>query len=80
MTKDSNPRQKFQGYVTKTLAEHTIKLENIEKTLDRLQNSLPVESNRVGQLEQKFQFFRGISYFLMGMLGVFISLIALFAT
>jgi hypothetical protein len=75
MAQQSNPRQKFQNYVTQTLTAHTVKLENIEKTLDRLHDDIPAESRRVGQLEQKFQFFKGITWFMMGMLGVFITLV-----
>ena len=75
MAQQSNPRQKFQNYVTQTLTAHTVKLENIEKTLDRLHDDIPAESRRVGQLEQKFQFFKGITWFMMGMLGVFIALV-----
>ena len=75
MAQQSNPRQKFQNYVTQTLTAHTVKLENIEKTLDRLHDDIPVESRRVGSLEQKFQFFRGITFFVMGMLAVFITLV-----
>ena len=73
MAQQSNPRQKFQNYVTQTLTAHTVKLENIEKTLDRLHDDIPAESRRVGQLEQKFQFFKGITWFMMGMLGVFVG-------
>tara|TARA_R100001244_G_C5126482_1_gene124738 strand:- start:65 stop:304 length:240 start_codon:yes stop_codon:yes gene_type:complete len=75
MAQQSNPRQKFQNYVTQSLAAHTVKLENIEKTLDRLHTDLPAESRRVGSLEQKFQFFKGITWFMMGMLGVFVALV-----
>ena len=75
MAQQSNPRQKFQNYVTQTLTAHTVKLENIEKTLDRLHDDIPAERRRVGLLEQKFQFFRGITFFVMGMLAVFITLV-----
>ena len=75
MAQQNNPRQKFQNYVTESLAAHTVKLENIEKTLDRLHTDLPAESRRVGSLEQKFQFFKGITWFMMGMLGVFVALV-----
>jgi hypothetical protein len=75
MAQQNNPRQKFQNYVTQSLAAHTVKLENIEKTLDRLHTDLPAESRRVGSLEQKFQFFKGITWFMMGMLGVFVALV-----
>ena len=77
MAPQNNPRQKFESYVTRALAGHTVKLENIEKTLDRLHTDLPAESRRVGQLEQKFQFFKGITWFMMGMLGVFVSLVGI---
>ena len=77
MAKNFNPRQKFESAVTNTLAGHTVKLDNIEKTLDRLHTDLPVESRRVGALEQKFQFFKGITWFMMGMLGVFVALVGI---
>jgi len=67
-------QSQFQNYTAKTLADHTARLINIEKNQDRLiDHVLP----RVGKMEQNFSFFKGVTYFLCGMLGVFVSLLAI---
>lgn len=67
-------QSQFQNFTAETLAEHTARLINIEKNQDRLIDQV---MPRVGKMEQNFSFFKGITYFLMGMLGVFISLLAI---
>ena len=78
MNKNAGQNKKFfQNEVISVLSDHTARLINIEKTLDRLHEVMPVESHRVGNLEQKFSFFKGMVYFIMGMLTIFVSLVAI---
>jgi cytochrome c biogenesis protein CcdA len=78
MEKNAGQNKKFfQNEVISVLSDHTARLINIEKTLDRLHEVMPVESHRTGILEQKFSFFKGMVYFIMGMLTVFVSLVAI---
>ena len=78
MSKNARQNKKFfQNEVISVLSDHTARLINIEKALDRLHEVMPVESHRVGNLEQKFSFFKGMVYFIMGMLTIFVSLVAI---
>ena len=76
-SKNALSNAKHREWVVKTLTEHSVKLENIQKYLDISTTDFKLAIQQISQLEQRFMYFKGLSYFLMAGLVVFISLIGL---
>mgnify|MGYP003148490857 CR=1 FL=1 len=76
-SKNALSNAKHREWVVKTLTEHSVKLENIQKYLDISTTDFKLVIQQISQLEQRFMYFKGLSYFLMAGLVVFISLIGL---
>ena len=76
-SKNTLSNAKHRDWVVKTLTEHSVKLESIQKYLDISTTDLKMVIQQMGQLEQKFMYFKGLSYFLMAGVAVFVSLVGL---
>ena len=76
-SKNSLSNSKHREWVVKTLTEHSVKLENIQKNLDVSSVDSKSMIKQMSHLEQKFMFFKGLSYFIMTGLAILISLVGL---
>ena len=75
-SKNARNNAHHREYVTKSLASHSVRLEYIKEKLDWLVQERKENGIRLSKVENGFSFFKGITYFLMGTMGVLISLLA----
>ena len=75
-SKNSQDNARHKEYVAKSLTTHSIHLEYIKQKLDWLVQERKENGIRLSKVENGFNFFKGITYFLMGTMGVLISLLA----
>ena len=64
-------------YIAETLTSHSVRLEYIKEKLDWLVQERKENGIRLSKVENGFSFFKGITYFLIGIMGVFITVIAI---
>ena len=68
--------RKFEATVTKTLATHTEKLDNIQKQLKSIDRSFAHSMDRQNKSESSIAFMKGTLMLVGSVLTIFIALVA----
>ena len=76
-SKNSRNNAHQREYIVETLTSHSVRLEYIKEKLDWLVQERKENGIRLSKVENGFSFFKGITYFLMATLGVFVTLLAI---